>query len=87
MLSNSRQSPINCHLTPLCHTLTLTHPIFFSLYRILGNSITILTSFCRLLMTRCRALALPRRYLTPPYCPLTSPCLPLLFLDHPLMPL
>ena len=77
----------NRHLTPLCHPLTLTHPLLFPLHRILDNSITIFTPFCRLLMPRCRALALHRRSLTPHHCPLTSPRLPLLFLDHPLMPL
>ena len=77
----------NRHLSPRRHSLTLTHPFLFPLHRILGNSITIFTPFCRLLMPRSRALARPRRSLPPPHCPLTSPCLPLLLLDHPLMSL
>ena len=77
MLSNSCLSPISTfqsiqlHLTPLCHPLTLTYPLLFPLHRILDNSFSIFTPFCRLLMPRCRALALPRRSLTPPHCPLT----------------
>ena len=56
----------NRHLTPLCHPLTLTHPLLFPLHRILDNDITIFTPFCRLLMPRCRALALPRRSFASP---------------------
>ena len=90
MLSNSRQSPSthsNHHLLSLCHPLTLIHPLLFSLYRILGHSITILTPLRCLLIHRYRALALPRRSLTPPHCPLTSSCLPFILLDRLLMPL
>ena len=85
--ANRPSTHSNRHLTPIRHPLTLTYPLLFPLHRIFGNSVTILTPFCRLLMPRCRALALPRRSLTPPHCSLTSPCLPLLLLDHPLMPL
>ena len=90
MLSNSRQSPINTFQSPFTasrHPLTLTHPLLFPLYRILGHTIAIFTPFCCLLMSRCHALALPRRSLMPPHCPLTSPFFHLLLLDRLLMSL
>ena len=85
--ANRPSTHSNRHLTPLLHPLTVTHPLLFSLHRILGHSITIFTLFRRLLMPRCHALALSRHYLTPHHFPLTSPCLPLLLLNRPLMPL
>ena len=85
--ANRTSTHSNRHLTPIRHPVTLTRPLLFPLHRILGNSITIITPFCRLIMSRCRALALPRRSLTPPHCPLLFPCPPSLLLDHPLMPL
>ena len=88
--ANRKSSHSNRHWMPLRHPSTLTHSLLFSLHRILGHSITIVTPFRRLLMPFNVPLSpfmLLDRPLMPLWCPLTlfrCPLMPSCYrLTHP----